>query len=485
VTGGAPITLADTTRSRGASWGGDDTIVFTASAQSGLSRIPAAGGEVTALTTLDEKAGELSHRWPQWLPGGKAVLFTCGRGAPPNVESTIEAVRVASGERVVIHRGGQYARYVPTGHVLFVQDGTLFALPFDPDRLEARGSQMPVLEGIQSQPGEGAAQYDVSPSGILAYVAGAASLQSFPVVWADRSGRPESLWPEAGIYGTPRLSPDGKRLAIGVMRDGNWDVWTYDLSRSVATRLTFGEGYDADPVWSPDGKWIAFASDRDGAPTVFRKRTDGSGEAERLHEPGLVAFSAPLTWSPDGKTLIIQTVGEKTADDLYLLTVGVEDKVEPFRVTPFSESMPAFSPDGRWIAYVSNETGRAEVYVSSFPPGGGKWQISDGIGDQPRWSKGGREIVYRSDEGIMAVDVDGTGEGFRADRPRLLFSGPFLGGIGGVSVPGLSFPDYDVTRDGSRFVMFGGGNNELGFSSVNLVTGWFTELRRLTGAEKR
>jgi len=485
VTGGAPITLAEVSRSRGASWGSDGTIVFAASPRNGLSRIPAAGGEVTPLTTLDESAKELSHRWPQWLPGGKAVLFTSARGESPNIESSIEAVRVDSGKRVVVHRGGQYGRYVPTGHVLFVQDGTLFALPFDPDRLEARGSQMPVLEGIESQPGEGAAQYDVSASGILAYVPGSASLQSFPVVWADRTGRVESLWGEAGIYGTPRLSPDGKRLAIGVLRDNNWDVWTYDLQRSVATRLTFGEGYDADPVWSPDGQWIAFASDRDGAPTVFRKRTDGSGEAERMHEPGLVTFAAPITWSPDGKTIIIQTVGDKTADDLYFLQVGVEDKVEPFRVTPFSETMPAFSPDGRWIAYVSNETGRPEVYVSSFPPGRGKWQISDDVGDQPRWTRGGREIVYRSEEGVMAVDVDGRGDGFRADRPRLLFTGPFLGGVGGVSVPGLNFPDYDVSADGSRFVMFTGGDNELGFSSVNLVTGWFAELRRLTGSSER
>ncbi len=483
VTGGAPITLAPITRSRGASWGSDGTIVFAAEAQSGLSRIPAAGGEVTALTTLDEASGEVSHRWPQWLPGGKAVLFTSARGENPGFEMAIEAVSVETGERTVVHRGGHYGRYVPTGHVVFVQDATLFALPFNPASLEVQGSQMPVLEGIEAQPGEAGAQFDVSDSGILAYVPGSASLQSFPITWVDRSGRSETLWDEAGIYGSPHLSPDGKSLALSVLRDDNWDVWIYDLQRGVATRLTFGEGYDADPVWSPDGEWIAFSSDREGAPTVFRKRTDGSGEAERLLDPGVVPFASPLTWSPDGKVLIIHTLGQDTGDDLYFLEIGVADKVEPFRTTPFSDTNPMFSPDGRWIAYVSSETGRPEIYVGSYPPGRGKWQISDSIGDQPRWSRSGSELFYRTDDGIMAVKVNGSGDGFRADTARLLFSGPFLGGIGGVNVPGLTFPDYDVSADGSRFVMFTGGENEIGFSTVNVITGWFSELQRLTGSD--
>ncbi len=483
VTGGAPITLAEVQFSRGATWGSDGTIVFSGGRQTGLSRIPAAGGEVAALTTLDAEAKEVSHRWPQWLPGERAVLFTSATGEGASIETSIEVVIADTGERKVVHRGGFYARYVPTGHILYVQDATLFALPFDLQRLEATASQMPVLEGIESQPGDGASQFDVSENGILSYVSGSASLMAFPIAWVDRAGRTETLWAEEGIYGAPRLSPDGRRLALSVLRDNNWDVWTYDLDRAVATRLTFGEGYDADPVWSPDGKWIAFASDREGPPTVFRKRTDGSGEAERLHEPGIVDFAAPITWSPDDDVIIIQTNTASGGDDLFFLRLGVEDKVEPFRATPFSEASPAFSPDGRWIAYESNETGRPEVYVSSYPPGGGKWQISDSLGAQPRWSQTGRELFFRSTDGIMAVEVDGRGGSFKAGRPQSLFSGSFLGGIGGVSVPGLSFPDYDVSADGQRFVMFTGGSNEFGSSSVNIVTGWFTELRRLTNSE--
>ena len=293
VTGGAPITLTEVQLNRGATWGPDGTIVFASSRQSGLSRISATGGEVTPLTTLDEAAGELAHRWPQWLPGGKAVLFTSATGEGASIQTAIEVVDVASGERKVVQRGGYYGRYVPTGHIVYAQDATLFALSFDVESLEAQGSQMPVLEGIESQPGEGSSQFDVSENGTLAYVSGSAALMSFPAVWVDREGRVESLWQEEGIYGTPRLSPDQRRLALCVLKDGNWDVWTYDIERGVATRLTFGEGYDADPVWSPDGKWIAFSSDREGQPTVFRKRTDGTGAAERLHEPGVVSFAAP------------------------------------------------------------------------------------------------------------------------------------------------------------------------------------------------
>jgi Tol biopolymer transport system component/predicted Ser/Thr protein kinase len=486
VTGGASITLASLQLSRGATWGPDGTIVFAASQQTGLSKISAAGGPVTPLTTLDEAAKERSHRWPQWLPGGRAVLFTSISGEGTAVETAIEAVDVGTGKRIVVHRGGSYARYVPTGHILYVQDGTLFALPFDPKRLKALGSQMPVLEGVESQPGEGSAQYDVSETGILVYVPGSSALASFPIVWVDRAGRSDPLWSEPGIYGTPRLSPDGKRLTLSVLKDNNWDVWIYDIERGVATRLTFGEGYDADPVWSPDGAWIAFASDREGPPTVFRKRTDGSGQAERLHKPGLVDFASPVAWSPDGKAIIIQTLAlkGKTFDDLYLLKLGVEDKLEPFLVTPFSETDATFSPGGRWVAYTSNETGRPEVYVGSYPPGRGKWQISDNLGSQPRWSRSGRELFYRTADGVMVVEVGEKGASFQAGKPRLLFSGPFLGGIGGVSVPGLSFPDYDATADGQKFVMFAGGANAQS-SKVDIVTGWFGELRRLTSSSGR
>jgi len=489
TTGGAPITLTDVDRSRGASWGPDGTIVYAASIRTGLSRISAAGGDPQPLTELDEAAGEQSHRWPQWLPGGKAVLFSSlTQGAQFAFEDgAIEVVLVETGERKVVHRGGYYPRYVPTGHILYVHEGTLFALPFDVGSLEATGSQMPVLEGLETNAGQGAAQYAVSETGLLVYLEGANELEPFPIVWVDREGRSQTLWGQAGIYGTPRLSPDGGRLAVSVQRDQSWDIWVYDLEREVATRVTFGESYDADPVWSPDGRWLAYELEVDGADGIYRKRTDGTGEAEVLLAAGAHTFPAPQSWSPDGRFIAMQSAGEGGQTDIWILPVGEGGGGEPeaFATTPFAEEGPSFSPDGRWLAYTSGETGRPEVFVASFPPGGGKWQVSDGGGSQSRWSGDGRELFFRTNTGIMSVRVATEGGSFRASRPEVVFEGPYLGGLRGVLLPGFNFPDYDVTADGKRFVMFQGSTEGALATEAKVVLGWFDELQRLTAAGKR
>jgi serine/threonine-protein kinase len=475
VSGGAPVTLAEVELSRGASWGPDDTIVVAPTPNSGLFLVPAAGGELQPLTTLDEAAGEVTHRWPQWLPDGRSILFTVGTNSTNFEDARLEVVDVGTGERTVVHRGGSYGRYVDVGHILYVSDRTLFALPFDAHKGEPTGPQLPLLEDIAGSAVEGGAQFDASHGGkVLAYLEGAWETEPYAVVAVDRSGRTESLVPEPGVYGGPNLSPDGTRLALSVLRDDNWDVWVHDLEREVATRLTFSDGYDADPVWSPDGGWIAFSSDGDGGTTIFMKRSDGSGEAEIM--PGATTLETPcfpLDWSPDGTTILAQS---GAAGDLWLVTVDGSKEPEPFQVTGFGEWNGKFSPDGRWIAYESNESGRTEVYVQAFPAGGGKWQISDGGGGQPRWSGDGRELFFRNDDGIMVATVVGAQGSFRAEKARLLFEGIFLGGTDGLSLPGVSFHDYDVTADGSRFVMFPGELRGAGLTAANLVTGWSAEL---------
>ena len=478
VTGGSPITLAETEMPRGGSWSGDGRIVFAPGSNGGLSIVPAAGGDVAPLTTVPGDSTYVSHRYPQWLPGDTAVLFT---SLDPYV-SRIEIVDVASGEREVIHEGGFYGRYVPTGHVLFVDGDAVFAMPFNVDRLERTGSPMPVLEGVASSPAAGQAQYHVSDTGLMVYRPGTVDIEPFPIAWADRSGQLENLLEDAGIYGTPRLAPDGRRLAVSVQRGNNWDVWVYDIERDVSTRLTFESGYDADPVWSPDGRYVAFVSDRDdGHFATYRTRSDGSGEAERLIEPGKLEFPAPVSWSPDGTRLLLITPGPNGSDDLWFLPADGKGEPEPYLTSPFGEVDGSFSPDGRWIAYRSNETGNSEIYVRSTE-GPGKWQISDGGGWQPRWSGDGRTLFFRNHEGLNAIDVEAVGDEFRTGRPEFLF-GEIFGGPAGVRLPGYLFYDYDVSADGERFVVFP-RRTEQGRSSsaVHVVSGWFEELRRLTAS---
>jgi len=484
-TGGAPITLAPVERSRGATWGADGTIVYAPGVFTGLLRIPAAGGTPEPLTKLDAAHGEKTHRWPQWLPDGRSVLFTVLGNASADFEgASIEVVRVDTGQRKLVHSGGYYARYVPTGHVLYVQNGTLFALPFDVKRLEATGSQMPVLEDLETNPGEGSAQFGVSDNGLLTYLPHADRMAPFTIATADREGRAQPLWKTPGVYGSPRLSPDGRRLVVSVLRDTNWDVWVYDLEREVATRITFGERYEADPIWSPDGQWIAYEGEVDGKDGVFKKRADGTGDAEAVIAPEALTYPAPTSWAPDGRSITVQADGGGGRSDLFVVAADGKSKPEPVLKTPWDETGGAVAPDGRWLAYTSDETGRREVFVMSFPPGagGGKWQISDGGGAQPRWSRDGRELFFRTDEGVMSARIAVEGSSVRASKPDYVFRGPFLGGLRGILLPGYNFADYDVSADGRRFVVFSGGDRKRGASRARVVLNWFDELKRLTNA---
>ena len=349
-------------------------------------------------------------------------------------------------------------------------------MPFDLERVEVEGSPVPVLQNLAVSPSEGGAQFDFSPTGLLAYVAAEVEGSVFPILWVDREGKTETLLADEGVYANPRLSPDGRRLSLTVLRDNNWDVWVHDLERGVGTRLTFGESVESEQIWSPDGDSLIFSSDQNGPDRLFRKRADGSGEVEALTETDKAQWAN--SWSTDGR--YVAFIEADTQYDLWVLDLETGQTKE-LLATEFGDGFPDFSPDGRWITYASNESGSYKVYVRPFPEGHGKWQVSEAGGGSPRWSKNGKEIFWRTDSGIAVADVDTTGGTFRAGKPRMLFDGPFQGGVVGMTVAGFQFSDYDVAADGQRFVMFPDLRKERGrHQHITLVTNWFDDLERLT-----
>ncbi len=474
VTGSTPQTVvsSDVVPATG-TWGADNTIIF-GSIGGGLFRVSADGGRPESLTRLDQ--GEAAHAFPQLLPDDKALLFTTV--ALDNSMAT-EVLDLETRTRRVVQLGGQ-GRYAPTRHLVYQDRGTLFAVPFDLGQLQVKGSPVPVVQGLATFLDSEAAAFDFSSTGTLAYLGGAAGSQTYPVVWVDREGNTTPLWDEPGVYSTPRLSPDGTRLAVHASRNDNEDVWIYDLKRGALTRLTSDAARDTSPVWSPDGQFLAFQSNRDDTLNIYRTRAEGSGTVLRLTESDRSQF--PESWSVDGGSLAYAEVGVGTNWDLWVLPLEGDGEPRVIANSVAADIWSTFSPNGRWIAYGSFESGRNEVYVRPFPPGPERYQVSIGGGSQPKWSGDGRELYYRTYRGIMAVAVETEGDSFGYGRAEQLFEGSFRGGLNGIVGTGVgnANPDYDVTADGQRFVMFPGGNQRVNDSGhVTLTTNWFDELKRL------
>jgi serine/threonine-protein kinase len=474
--GGTALTLTSLSRSRGATWTNDDSIIIAAGSDTGLSRVPAAGGPLTPVTTLDTSKGEVTHRWPQYVAGHDVVIFTAHTAVVGGFDgATIEALNLKTGARKTVYRGGTYGRYVPTGHLLFVNKDTIFAVPFDITSLDVVGSPAPVAQAVSYSAGAGSAQYAVADSGLLVYATGRFGSPTYAAMWVDGRGDGVPFWEGQRTYGEPRVSPDGSKVSFMVLADDNWDIWVYDRARDVSTRLTFEPGIDGPGIWSPDSKYIIFSSARQGPNNVYRRRADGSGEVERLTESKDVQYVS--SWSGDGKYVVF--TNQVNQSDLWLLPLEGDRKPRPFLSTPFLENEGAFSPDSRWIAYQSNESGRREVYVRALQ-GEGKWQVSEGGGGFPRWSGDGRQLFFRDDEGVMAVPITFSGDSISVGRARRALKGVFRGGTAGMSVGNLTLADYDVTRDGVHFVMFPVDAKAAGKTEhLTFVLNWFTELRRL------
>jgi Tol biopolymer transport system component len=486
VHGGAPIALADAPFDRGASWGEDGSIVAALIEHSGLLRVPENGGPAQPVTNL--KPGENSHRWPQVLPGATAVLFTAG-SQPGNYENAnIDVVSFKTGQRKTLEKGGYYGRYLPGGYLTYMHQGTLFAARMDLDKLILTGPPTPVLADVDSRPGDGAAAFDCSRSGMFVYLSGGATSRS-TVQWLDRSGKLEPIISVPGSYKQIRLSPEGKRLALVKEANANPDLWVYDIPRGALTRVTYG-GANEEPVWAPDGRFLAYHSGRGFG--VWWMRADGSGQPRRILEAEYIQSVTSFSHTH----VALEELSPEVDPDIWTAPIeglGADNpavgKPELFLRTPAIESNPAFSPDGLWMAYTSDESGASQVYVRPFRSGvsqsGSKTLISTDGGSCPIWSPNGRDLFYTSiDRRIMVVVYHTNGGAFLPDRPVVWSSFQ-------VEPPDRT-PSFttrssiDIAPDGKRFAVLVPAKTESkAQAQVNVLLNWFDELERKSGKNSR
>ena len=458
--GGAPVSLVDLNFAGffGASWGSRGRIALVPQLFGPVQQIPDTGGNLQPLTRLDKVEG--THRWPEFLPDGKSILFTALQSANT---SNISAQMLGTGERRDLRLTGSFPHYAPSGHLVYVQGTNLMAVPFNPQRLAITGAAVPVIVGVLSA--GGIAQYSFSLTGTLIYVPGSVQAAGLKLVWVDRKGTEQPLPAPAHNYVLPKVSPDGRRVAVGI-EESDSQIWLYDLGRDTLTRLTLEGNANIDPVWTPDGKRVVFKGTGN---RLFWQPGDGSAGAEALTNSELATNNVPGSWTPDGQVLVFMEINPNTGYDLYTLPLK-DGKPRPFLRTPSLETAPRFSADGHFIAYASDESGRIEIYVRPYPGPGGKWQISTEGGSEPVWNPNGKELFYRSGNKVMAVEIT-TQPIFSAGKPRMLFEGPY------VPSP-RSFADYDVSPDGQRFLMLKRSEEAQAPAEINVVLNWFEELKQ-------
>ena len=466
VATGITQTLCDAPYGVGGSWAPDGSIYFAPTGGSGLSKVSANGGTLSAVTTLDRAVGEVSHRWPHVLPGGRAVMFTRWTG-PGRDEAFLHVQRLDTGERINVVQGGDTGRYVSTGHVIYARGDELFAVPFDLERLQVSGQAVRMADAVRLG-GEGA-HYAVSDVGELVYLPGSSQRSERRLVWVTRDGRVEPLAaPPRNYYSNAVISPDGRFAAVDV-EAGTIELWIYDFSRATLTPLTTGIGSSQAPRWTPDGKHIVYRGTRTGFRNLWWKAVDDTTSEERLTTDEMV--QTPGSWSADGQWLVYYIQDPATAADVWALPAAGDRKPRVVVRTPFTEEHPRLSADGRWLAYTSNEPGRVEVFVQPFPGPGGRSQISTDGGTEPVWSRDGRELFYLNGDKMMAVEIT-TAPTFRAGTPRLLFEGRYLFSPNGVAA-------YDVSADSRRFLRVQPMHPDPPANQINVVVNWFEELRRV------
>ena len=467
VGGDQVVTICDAIEGVGASWGPDGAIVFAPSPVSPLFRVSSNGGAPQPLTTLVN--GETSHRWPEILPGGKAIVFAAASG-PDFTGSRIVAQALGSGVRTDVTEG-THPRYTRTGHLVFARDSAIFGARFDPKSLALSGNPMSIVGDLSMNSTTGAALFAVSAAGTLVYRARVGTFAQRQMVWVKRDGVEEAISEDRRPYLQPRISPDGRRVAIAIGEvAADRDVWVYDLERRTTTRLTFEIGEDETPVWSRDGTKIAISAARQGQPrSIFTLPASGGSKATEIATTKFITHLGD--WLPDGG-LAWTDYDPAKGGDIRMLSPGGARSVRDFIVGGFNERSPAFSRDGHWVAYTSTETGQSAVFVQSVTDPSGKWAVSPEGGSQPIWSPDGKELYYRGPTHVMAVPFTTTA-GFSAGKPVPLFPDKY-------DREHRDDRNYDIARDG-RFLMLK-VQAPPGPPQLHVVLNWFRELRDRTEA---
>ena len=462
--GGMPIRVCDAgPECRGAGWTPRHEIVLAAGPATGLSIVSAEGGVPRTLTTLDFAKGERTHRWPAMLPSGH-VLFTVARAGSASFDEAEIAVASPDGrERHVVLRHASCARYAPSGHLVYMQGGSLMAVAFDAEQLEARGPGLPVADGVMTQP-TGAGYFAFSSTGCLFHVTGDAQDVKQRLVWVHSDATVESLAIEGRAIEEPRLSPDGMRVAFGLRGKSN-DIWIYDFATGALTRITH-EGENFAPIWTPDGTRLTFSSNRNGPCHIF------SHDLATRQVVELVAGDCDLvpgSWSPDGRVLLFTEYDPGTGANIWMCTPGAAAPPRALVRSHASDFGPAFAPDGRSFAYTSNESGRCEIYLCPFPESGETTKVSLNGGAEPVWSAAGR-LCYRSGTSVLAAEIDRAGRN-RVGAPQLLAEGPYqLGAVTGLA-------NYDSASDG-RLLMIAQSAAPAQPDLLSVTVNWFDDVAR-------
>jgi Tol biopolymer transport system component len=468
ASGGPPQTLCDAGQGRGGAWSKNGVIVFTPGVAHPIFRVSAAGGTPEPASKLDSTKGENSHRWPYFLPDGQHFLFWA-RNSRGTQEHALYVGTLGSLEAKLLMKSETMAIYVPN-YLLFVRDQTLMAQPFNTRHLEATGPPVPIVEHVAIHGGINRPMFTASDTGVLVYQTGSSLVGGWHLSWFTRDGKPEGTAGDLDRYFFPALSPDGKRLAVALASEqGTMDIWTLDLLRNTKTRLTFGSSIQSRPVWSADGKTVFYDSNVKGQFHIYAKPADGSGAEQTVLESN-DASEYVHSSSPDQRYLLYERVpADRTRTGIWALPLFGDHKPFPVVQTEFNEVEPVVSPDGKWLAYHNDATGRFEVYITAFPGAGAKWQVSTGGGHVPKWRRDGKELLFLDlSDNLVAVDVNTLGNSPRLGAPHVLFHAAGIQARQGA---------YDVTGDGKKFLVNISDVKEES-QPLTLVQNWTAELRR-------